>query len=166
MIDIDKLIHDEMKELLRLTKDDGSIEEIEKSKARISTLKLVKADFVNREKAFDVLTETNQAKALLNMVKSREVVMEKYREGNRNDLVRKMEDEIEIIKGLLPPMPSEDDVKAATSAAIQELYTINGTDFEVSMRDLKTVIAKVQDFLPLADGGVISKAFRNHLDVK
>lgn len=163
MIDINKLIAEAMKELAAATKRGEPTEELNRLKERLSVLKLIKADFTNREKANEIMTEGKQVKALLGMVKSREIVIEKYREGKRLDLVEQMEKEIKILKEMLPPMPSEDDINAATVAAIHEIYAVNGTDFKLSMKDLKTVISKVQDFLPLADGGVISKAFRTQL---
>jgi uncharacterized protein YqeY len=54
------------------------------------------------------------------MIKQRQESVELYQKGGRADLVKQEQEEIAIISVYLPAQMSEDEVKAAISAAISE----------------------------------------------
>jgi uncharacterized protein len=106
---------------------------------QVSTLRLVNAAFKNadielRGQGKGPLGEDEMLALLQKMIKQRQEAIELYDKGGRAELAQQERDEIAIIAGYLPKQMSEDEVKAAISAAIAETGA-------AGMKDMGKVIA-------------------------
>jgi uncharacterized protein len=106
---------------------------------RVSTLRLVNAAFKNadielRGQGKGPLGDDEMLALLQKMIKQRQEAIELYDKGGRPELAQQERDEIAIIAGYLPKQMSEDEVKAAISAAIAETGA-------AGMKDMGKVIA-------------------------
>jgi uncharacterized protein YqeY len=130
-----------------------------KDAARLSTLRLVKANIMNREiEKGGALTDEEVTKALQSLVKQRRDSVEQYQKAGRQELVDKEQAEISVIDEFLPQAASREEVEAAVIAAIQE----TGAS---SMRDMGAVMKAAQARLAgrNADGRVLSEIVKAKL---
>ena len=103
MIDINALIKDAMKS---------------GEKQKLNTLKLIKASFLNAQKAegrgssSDPLTDAEEVKVLRKMVDDRKKSIESYTTGNRPDLVAQEQAEMDYILTFLPKQASPEEIEA------------------------------------------------------
>jgi uncharacterized protein len=127
--------------------------------ARTSTLRMVKAAIMNREKdGGGEITDEDVQKLLRSQVKQRRDSVEQYEKANRPDLADKEQAEIAIIEAYLPQGASQEEVDNAVTAAIAE----TGAS---SMKDLggvmKAAMAKLAG--KNADGKMVSETVKAKL---
>src|SRR5205814_10156634 len=92
-----------------------------KDAERTSTLRMVKAAIMNREKeGGDALTDEDVTKLLRSQMKQRRDSVEQYQKGGRQDLVDKEQAELAIIETYLPQGASQEEIDAAVANAIAE----------------------------------------------
>lgn len=130
-----------------------------KDAARLSTLRLVKANIMNREiEKGGELTDEEVTKALQSLVKQRRDSVEQYEKAGRQELVDKEQAEISVIDEFLPQAASREEVEAAVITAIQETGA-------TSMRDMGPVMKAAQARLAgrNADGRVLSEIVKAKL---
>lgn len=127
-----------------------------------STLRLILAALKDRDiaargegKGDGGIPEDAILEMLQKMIKQRHDSIEQYTLGNRPDLVRQEEEEIEIIKTFLPKQMSEDEVKAAIDATVAEIGAASIKDMGKVMAELK---AKFTGQLDFAKAGPLVKA--------
>jgi uncharacterized protein YqeY len=118
---------------------------------RVSTLRLVNAAFKNadieaRGHGKGPLGEDEILPLLQKMIKQRQEAVELYNKGGRAELAQQERDEIAIIAGYLPKQMSEDEVKAAISAAIAETGAGGMKDMGKVIAALKGKFAGKMDF--------------------
>src|SRR5687768_4088 len=126
---------------------------------RLSTLRMVKANLMNRqiEKGGE-LTDDEVTKALQSLVKQRRDSVEQYDKAGRTELAAKELAEISHIEAYLPQAASADEIAAAVDAAVAE----TGAS---SMKDMGNVMKAVMAKLTgkSADGKLISEAVKAKL---
>lgn len=131
----------------------------EKDARRLSTLRMVKANLMNRkiEKGGD-LTDEEVTKALQSLVKQRRDSIEQYKSANRPELAENEAAEIEVIEVYLPQAASADEIAAAVESAVQS----TGAS---SMKDMGTVMKAALANLEgkTADGKMVSEAVKARL---
>lgn len=112
-----------------------------KDAARVSTLRMVKANLMNRqiEKGGE-LTDDEVLKALQSLVKQRRDSIEQYEKGGRPELAAKEAEEIRYIEAYLPKAASEAEIDEAISAAISETGAASPKDLGPV---IKTAITKL-----------------------
>jgi uncharacterized protein len=118
---------------------------------RVSTLRLVNAAFKNAEieargQGKGPLAEDEMLALLQKMIKQRHESVELYDKGGRAELAQQERDEIAIIAGYLPKQMSEDEVKAAISAAIADTGAAGMKDMGKVIAALKGKFAGKMDF--------------------
>jgi uncharacterized protein YqeY len=118
---------------------------------RVSTLRLVNAAFKNadielRGQGKGPLGEDEMLALLQKMIKQRQESVELYDKGGRPELAQQEREEIAIIAGYLPKQMSEDEVKAAISAAIAETGAAGMKDMGKVIATLKGKFAGKMDF--------------------
>src|SRR5947199_4536643 len=88
---------------------------------RLSTLRMVKANLMNRqiEKGGE-LSDDEITKALQSLVKQRRDSIEQYEKAGRAELAAKEAAEIPVIEAYLPQAASPEEIAAAVEAAVQE----------------------------------------------
>ncbi len=130
-----------------------------KDAARLSTLRMVKANLMNRqiEKGAE-LTDEEVTKALQSLVKQRRDSIEQYEKAGRAELAAKEAAEISHIKAYLPQAASAEEIAAAVGAAIAE----TGAS---SMKEMGAVMKAAMANLTgkSADGKLVSEAVKSKL---
>lgn len=120
----------------------------ERDELKIATLRLLKAEILNKEKekrykvakkekglSEEELQEKSQLfdeellEVLTSEVKKRKEAIESFRIGGREDLVKKEEKELEILKSYLPAELSEEALKKLISEAIKIVGAQGEKDF-------------------------------------
>jgi len=126
---------------------------------KLSTLRMVKANIMNRqiEKGGE-LTDDEITKALQTLVKQRRDSVESYEKGGRMDLAAKESAEIGVIEAYLPQAASADEIDAAVTAAVAETGASSVKDMGTVM---KATMAKLAGLS--ADGKMVSDAVRSKL---
>ena len=109
---------------------------------RVSTLRLVNsalknADIEARGQGKPPLTDEELLSLLQKMIKQRQESVELYDKGGRAELAAQEREEIAVISAYLPKQMSEDEVKAAISAAVAETGA-------AGMKDMGKVIAALK----------------------
>ncbi len=129
--------------------------------ARLSTLRMVKANVMNREiEKGGELTDEEMAKALQSLVKQRRDSIEQYEKAGRQELADKERAEIVVIEAYLPQAASREEIEKAVADAIAE----TGAS---SMREMGAVMKAVQARLAgqSADGRTVSEIVKSKLAV-
>lgn len=129
-----------------------------KETLKVSTLRMMLAEIVNKEKEKgDSINEETAVKVFYGMIKKREEAARHYGEAGRDDSAQKERGEIDIIKSYLPPQLSEDEIRGEARKVIAE----------VGARDLKG-LGKVMGILTKrlsgrASGGEMSRIVKEEL---
>jgi uncharacterized protein YqeY len=130
-----------------------------KDARRLSTLRMVKANLMNRkiEKGGE-LADDEIIKALQTLVKQRRDSIEQYEKAGRSELAAKEQSEIDVIEAYLPQAASDDEIAAAVDAAVAETGA-------TSMKDMGNVMKAAMAKLAgkSADGRVVSDAVKAKL---
>jgi uncharacterized protein len=126
---------------------------------RLSTLRMVKANLMNRqiEKGGE-LTDDEVTKALQSLVKQRRDSIEQYEKAGRTELASKEAAEITHIETYLPQAASPDEISAAVDAAIAETGASSMKDMGSVM---KATVARLAG--KSADGKIVSEAVKSRL---
>ena len=129
-----------------------------REKFRLSTIRMVRAEILNKDKESG--EETSQAdilKLLQSMVKKREEAAEQYADADREDMAQKERDEIQIIESYLPAQMEDAEIEVATQAVIEETAAS-------SMKDMGKVMGILtRELAGRATGVRISQAVRKLL---
>lgn len=149
MLDINKLIADAMKS---------------HDRERLETLKLIKSEIVKVEKSGETIDDAKELKILLKMIDQRNESIKQYKNAGRQDLADEEQKEINVISQFIPTQPSDEEIAACTKNCIKEFVAMNDSDWKLSMRDMKTVLTKVQETYPMANGKIVSKVLKEYID--
>ena len=130
-----------------------------KDAERLSTLRMVKANLMNRqiEKGSE-LSDDEVTKALQSLLKQRRDSIEQYEKAGRNELAAKEQSEISVIETYLPQAASPAEIDAAVAEAISESGATSMKDMGAVM---KAAIAKLAG--KSADGKLVSEAVKSRL---
>lgn len=127
--------------------------------ARTSTLRMIKAAIMNREKDGGAEpTDEDVLKLLRSQVKQRRDSVEHYQKANRQDLADKELGEIAIIETYLPQAASQEEIDRAVVAAIAETGASSMKDMGGVM---KAAMAKLTG--KNADGKMVSETVKAKL---
>lgn len=107
--------------------------------------------------AGNVLTDEKELQIINKMVLQRKESIEQFRNAGRNELANAEEQEMNILLELLPKEATEEDIFNTIKEYVEN--SINGTP---SMKDMKGVMTFVKSKYPTADGGKISKIFKEN----
>ncbi|MEI6126994.1 MAG: GatB/YqeY domain-containing protein [Pseudomonadota bacterium] len=136
------------------------IQEAMKSRetARLSTLRMMLAELVNKEKEKGIpVTDEQSVQIFQSMVRKRKDSIEQFRKGAREDLAVKEEQEIKFIEAYLPEQLSEDGIREHVRTAIKELAVTGPKEMGKVMGALTKKLAG------RADGGTLSRIVREEL---
>jgi uncharacterized protein YqeY len=119
--------------------------------SRVSTLRLMNSaikdkDIEARGNGKPALSDDDLLAVFQKMVKQRQESAELYDKGGRQDLVEQEKAEIEIITAYLPKQMSDDEMKAAIAAAVQETGAATIKDMGKVIGALKATYTGQMDF--------------------
>ena len=130
-----------------------------KDAEKVSTLRMVKANLMNRqiEKGGE-LTDDEIQKALQTLVKQRRDSIEQYEKAGRADLAAKEASEIGVIEVYLPKAASQEEIDAAVADAVAETGA-------TSMKEMGAVMKAAMARLlgKSSDGKAVSEAVKAKL---
>lgn len=126
---------------------------------RLSTLRMVKANLMNRqiEKGGE-LTDDEVVKALQSLVKQRRDSIEQYEKAGRTELAAKEAAEVTVIEGYLPQAASSEEITLAVAAAVTEIGASSIKDMGAVMKAAMANLAGRS-----ADGKAVSDAVKAKL---
>lgn len=130
-----------------------------KNADKLSTLRMVKANLMNRkiEKGGD-LSDEEITKALQSLVKQRRDSIEQYENAGRTELAAKEQSEIGVIEVYLPQAATSEEITAAVDSAIAETGASSMKDMGTVM---KATLAKLSG--RTADGKLVSETIKSKL---
>ena len=130
-----------------------------KDAERLSTLRMVKANLMNRkiEKGSD-LTDEEVQKALQSLVKQRRDSIEQYEKGGRAELAAKEALEITHIEAYLPQAATPEEVEQAVAEAVAET---GASSMKEMGQVMKAAQAKLQG--KSVDGRALSESIKSKL---
>src|SRR5258707_12405744 len=122
-----------------------------KEERKLSTLRRVtstikNADIAARGEGKPPLSDADLLGVFQKMIKQRQESVELYDKGGRAELANQEREEIAIITAYLPKQMSDDDVKAAISAAVTETGAAGMKDMGKVIAVLKAKYAGQMDF--------------------
>src|SRR5436309_3545129 len=130
-----------------------------KDSLRLSVLRMMKSAVKNKEVEKMKSLDENEVVAVLNtLMKQRKESVEQFRQGGREELAQKEEAEIKIIQQYLPAAASEEDIRQAIDAAVQETGASSMKDMGKVM---KAALARLSG--KSADGARVSQLVKEKL---
>jgi uncharacterized protein YqeY len=105
----------------------------------------------------DNLSDGEIYKVIVSEAKKRQEAIDLFEKGGRGDLATREKQEIEILKSYLPPMLSEDELKAHASEAIKEVDAKSPRDLGKVM---KVLMPKVTG---RTEGSLVNRIVKNLL---
>ncbi len=125
---------------------------------QINTLRMLRAAIKNREVELrGELEDQEVLRVVGTQIKQHRESIRQYKEGGRDDLVKKEEQELSILMSFMPEQLSEEAIAQAVTRVIKEL---GATDMKDVGRVMKTLMAELADS---ADGKVVSEIARKQL---
>jgi hypothetical protein len=125
---------------------------------QINTLRMLRAAIKNREVELrGELEDQEVLRVVGTQIKQHRESIRQYKEGGRDDLVKKEEQELSILMSFMPEQLSEEAIAQAVTRVIKEL---GATDMKDVGRVMKTLMAELAGS---ADGKVVSEIARKQL---
>src|SRR5215212_227497 len=142
------MVRSEVREMLR---DDINNAMRAKDERKLSTLRMVNstiknADIAARGEGKPPLSDADLLGVFQKMIKQRQESVELYDKGGRAELAAQEREEIAIISAYLPKQMSEDEMKAAITAAIAEAGAAGMKDMGKVIGVLRAKFAGQMDF--------------------
>ena len=130
-----------------------------KNEARVMTLRMLQAaiqqKFIENKK--EELKEEDVLQVLKKQVKQIHDSIEAFTKGDRNDLVKKEEVSLSILKEYLPPQASQEEIEQVVSKAIKDVSPQGPADFGKVMKEAMSALKGK------ADGKDVSAAVKQAL---
>ena len=128
----------------------------EGSSKRAESIRLVKAELLKQYKAGkpEEYTEEKEVKTLLKLKAQIEDSIEQYTKANREELAEKERFDLSVLSEFLPKEATEEEIVEVTNKAIDELGR------KPTMSDMKTIMARVKEAFPTANGKIISETLK------
>jgi len=131
---------------------------------RLSTLRMVKAAFKNKEVEKRGPLDEKEALAVLStLIKQRKDSIEQFTRGSRQELADKEAAEIRIIESYLPRAAGEEEITSTVRAAIAEMGSPTMKDMGSVM---KNVMARFAAAGSRVDGKLVSDVVKRALSGK
>jgi len=129
-----------------------------KAVERLSTIRMVRSEILNKDKEKgDETSDEEILKLLQTMVKRREDAAEQYDKGGRPELAAKEREEILVVQKYLPAQMGDEEIRQAAQAAIEEVGASSPKDMGKVMGVLSKQLAGQ------ATGGRISQIVKEIL---
>jgi hypothetical protein len=129
-----------------------------KDKDRLTTIRMIKSTIQNEEIAKGSTLDADEELAILSREKKQRLEsLEEFKKANRDDLVEKIEAELEVVDQYLPQQLTDDEVKQIVQETIDEV----GAE---SMKDMGRVMSAVMPKVKgRTDGGKVNQLVKEIL---
>ena len=127
-------------------------------KEKLAVIRMVKGaitlEEINKKKD---LSDAEVIDIIQKQIKTRNESIENFKKGNREDLVKQTEKEIEILNEYLPESLSDDEIIEIIDKIFDEVKP-------TSMRDMGAIVARTkEEIMGRADMGMVSKIIKEKL---
>tara|TARA_Y100001970_G_scaffold275547_1_gene376934 strand:+ start:9953 stop:10414 length:462 start_codon:yes stop_codon:yes gene_type:complete len=136
----------------------------DKDQNKIDTLRLIKSAIKDKDIASrsssdkEGISDQEILTLLVNLVKQRKDSIEQFQKAKREDLVKKEQDEIDVINQYLPKQKSENEIKNIVNEIIQK------NDLK-SLKDMGKLMSLIKkDYSGEVDMGLVGKIAKSELD--
>ncbi|MFC4558858.1 GatB/YqeY domain-containing protein [Virgibacillus kekensis] len=131
----------------------------DKDKERLSVIRMVKSSLQNEKIKLGnkELSEDEELTILSRELKQRKDSLQEFEAAGRDDLVEKLETEINILQEYMPEQLSEEELEAIVQSTISEVDATSKKDMGKVM---SAIMPKVKG---KADGSQINKLVQKHL---
>ena len=128
-------------------------------KVRLSVMRMIVSEIKNKKIADIVKTLDDDIIVALiqKMARQHNESIEQFKQGNRDDLVKKETEELAILEEYLPKQLSEEEISNIVSEAIKETGAVSAKDMGKVMG---VILGRVKG---CADGRVVSKMVKDRL---
>lgn len=125
-----------------------------RNRFELGVLRLMKTEFVNFETAANAtkLTEDDESKIIMKMIKQRKDSVEQFNKANRTDLAEKEQAEIVFLSTFLPKEASKEDI----SAYVIEVVSKGGGNMGSYIKEVKLKF-------PTSDGKFVSEEVKKNM---
>ncbi|ASK63152.1 hypothetical protein CFK37_13825 [Virgibacillus phasianinus] len=132
----------------------------DKDKDKLGVIRMVKASLQNEliKQSKDVLSEDDELTVLSRELKQRKDSLQEFKAAGRDDLVSKLDVEINVLQAYMPKQLSEQELEEIVKRTIQE---VNATSKKEMGKVMSAVMPKVKG---KADGSSINKLVQKHLN--
>lgn len=124
----------------------------------LNALRAIKTAFMNWSTSADnagkEMTDADELKILLKMKAQREDSINQYKAGGREDLVESETAELNALLKFIPAQPTDEEIESYTKEIASKIEGL-------SMKDMKNVLAKVQEKYPTANGKIVSQVVKS-----
>ncbi|NLI68911.1 MAG: GatB/YqeY domain-containing protein [Bacilli bacterium] len=102
-----------------------------KDKVRLSVIRMIRAALQNEaiNKGVKTLSEVDELSVLAREVKQRNDSLEQFKKAGRDDLVKQVEKELEILKAYMPEPLSDEELEDLIKQAIEQTGATDKKDF-------------------------------------
>lgn len=129
-----------------------------KDKDKLSTVRMLKAAVANEKiNAGHDLSPEEEIAVLSRELKQRKDSLEEFKNAGREDSVKQLEKEIEVVQSYLPKQLSEDEVKDIVQETINEVGATSKADFG------KVMSAVMPKLKGKADGKLVNETVKSLL---
>ena len=130
-----------------------------KDALRLSTLRMLKAAFMNREVERGRALDENEARQVVStLVKQRRDSIEQFTKGGRTDLAEKETAEIAVLESYLPPALDAAELEKIVDSAIAETGAASAKDMGKVMKAVMAALAG-----KTVDGKAVNEMVRRRL---
>lgn len=130
-----------------------------KEKVKVETIRMVRAQLKDFQIAKrDELTEEDEISVVINAAKMRKEALELYEKSDRQDLIDRERQELEIISAYLPAQLSKEEVDRVVLKVIQEVGASSPQDMG------KVMGAAMKELRGKADGKMVQEIVREKLN--
>jgi len=139
---------------------DSDLKEAQKAKdtIRVNVIRMLKTTIKNREvEKIGELTEQELLQAVNSQIKTRLEAIEGFKKGGRDEMVKKEEAELAILKAYLPAQLSKEELVALIDKAVAETGAAGPRDMGKVMKAL------MGDVTGKADGKLVSELVKEKL---
>ncbi|AVQ99411.1 transamidase GatB domain protein [Oceanobacillus picturae] len=132
----------------------------QKDKEKLSVIRMVKSSLQNESIKLgkDSISEDEELTILSRELKQRKDSLQEFKSAGREDLVKKLEVEINILQEYMPKQLTEEELEVIVQSTIRE---VNATSKKDMGKVMSAVMPKVKG---KADGSRINKLVQQHLD--
>lgn len=130
-----------------------------KEKVKVETIRMVRAQLKDFQIAKrDELTEEDEISVVINAAKIRKEALELYEKSDRQDLIDRERQELEIISAYLPAQLSKEEVDRVVLKVMQEVGASSPQDMG------KVMGAAMKELRGKADGKMVQEIVREKLN--
>jgi len=130
-----------------------------KEKVKVETIRMVRAQLQDFQIAKrDELTEEDEISVLINAAKKRKEALELYEKSDRQDLIDRERQELEIISAYLPAQLSKEEVEKVVLKVMEEVGASSAQDMG------KVMGAAMKELKGKADGKMVQEIVREKLN--